>query len=244
MKKNGIKLISLSAIMTMCFVMPISADENTKPVEIQQVFTDADGQWYPGRIQSNDFSIKNNRSKGIKVDRLSIKLTSSRNYKTGITLNKDSKEFQEISQNSIVTLKQGDKVLFEKNMSQLLEEEWTPLNEMISISSNSDAVLNMNIDMGKEEITNNAQAIESIFSIALTYKDDDNTTVKPEIDDEGDEDDNNDVVIKPDIDDGKLPQTGGIINSATLTLLGAVAIGTGIVIEKKSSSRKGGKDDE
>ena len=122
MKKNSIKLISLSAIMAMCSVIPISANENTKPVEIQQVFTEADGQWYPGRIQSNDFSIKNNRSKGIKVDRLSIKLTSSRNYKTGITLNQDSSEFKEISQNSVVRLKQGDKVLFEKSMNQLLEE--------------------------------------------------------------------------------------------------------------------------
>lgn len=238
MKKNSIKLISLSAIMAMCSVIPISANENTKPVEIQQVFTEADGQWYPGRIQSNDFSIKNNRSKGIKVDRLSIKLTSSRNYKTGITLNQDSSEFKEISQNSVVRLKQGDKVLFEKSMNQLLEEEWTPLNEMISIQSNSDAKLNMTIDMGKEEITNNAQAIESVFSIALTYKDDD-TILKPEIDEDDKED-----LVKPDTDNGKLPQTGGIINSATLTVLGVMAIGTGLVIEKKSSSRKGGKDDE
>ena len=238
MKKNSIKLIALSAIMAMCSVIPISANENTKPVEIQQVFTEADGQWYPGRIQSNDFSIKNNRSKGIKVDRLSIKLTSSRNYKTGITLNQDSSEFKEISQNSVVRLKQGDKVLFEKSMNQLLEEEWTPLNEMISIQSNSDAKLNMTIDMGKEEITNNAQAIESVFSIALTYKDDD-TILKPEIDEDDKED-----LVKPDTDNGKLPQTGGIINSATLTVLGVMAIGTGLVIEKKSSSRKGGKDDE
>ncbi len=238
MKINCTKLISLSAIMTMCFVVPINADENTKPVEIQQVFTEADGQWYPGRIQSNDFSIINNRNKGIKVDRLSIKLTSSRNYKTGITLNQDSSEFKEISQNSIVTLKQGDKVLFKKNMSQLLQEEWTPLNEKIAINSNSDAVLNMTIDMGKEEITNNAQAIESIFSIALTYKEDESTVVEPEIDEDKDE------VVKPDIDDDKLPQTGGIINSATLTVLGVVAIGTGLVIDKKSSSRKGGRDDE
>lgn len=224
--------------MTMFSLIPINADGNIKPVEIQQVFTEADGQWYPGRIQSNDFSIKNNRSKGIKVDRLSIKLTSSRNYKTGKVLNEDSSEFKEISQNSIVTLKQGDKVLFEKNMSQLLEEEWTPLDEMISISPNSDTVLNMTIDIGKEEVTNNAQAIESIFSISLTYKEDDDV-VNPEIDEEDKED-----VVKPDKDNEKLPQTGGIINSVTLTFLGAVAIGTGLVIENKSSSRKGGKDNE
>ena len=92
--------------------------------------------------------------------------------------------------------------------------------------------------MGKEEITNNAQAIESVFSIALTYKDDD-TILKPEIDEDDKED-----LVKPDTDNGKLPQTGGTINSATLTVLGVMAIGTGLVIEKKSSSRKGGKDDE
>lgn len=226
MKKCMIKLISLTSILTICFVMPINAEPNTKPVEIHQVFTDLDGQWYPGRIQSNDFRITNNRSKGVQVDRLSIKLTSSINNKTGNILNENSSEFKEISQNSIVSLKQGNKVLFEKTMSQLLDEEWTTLNEIISIEPNSNANLNMTINMGKEEITNNAQAIESIFSIALTYKEDDS------------------VIVKPEIDDGKLPQTGGLINSATLTLLGAVAIGTGLIIEKKSSSVKGGKDDE
>lgn len=236
MRKYGMKLISLSAIMTMCFAIPINADENAKPVEIHQVFTDEDGQWYPGRIQSNDFSITNNRSKAIKVDRLSIKLTSSRNYKTGNILNEDSSEFKEIAQNSIVKLKHGNKVLFEKNMSQLLEEEWTPLNEIVSIQSNSDAKLNMTIDMGKEEITNNAQAIESIFSIALTYKEDEET---PESPGQGEGKPEN-----PDTNNDKLPQTGGIINSATLTLLGAVAIGTGLVIEKKYSSRKGGENHE
>lgn len=226
MKKCMIKLISLTSILTICFVMLINAEPNTKPLEIHQVFTDLDGQWYPGRIQSNDFRITNNRSKGVQVDRLSIKLTSSINNKTGNILNENSSEFKEISQNSIVSLKQGNKVLFEKTMSQLLDEEWTTLNEIISIEPNSNANLNMTINMGKEEITNNAQAIESIFSIALTYKDDDS------------------VIVKPEIDDGKLPQTGGLINSATLTLLGAVAIGTGLIIEKKSSSVKGGKDDE
>lgn len=239
MKKYGMKLISLSALMTMCFAIPINADENTKPVEIHQVFTDADGQWYPGRIQSNDFSVTNNRTKGIKVDRLSIKLTSARNYNTGEILNQDSSEFKEIVENSTVTLKNGNTVLFEKNMNQLLEEEWTTLNEIISIQSNSDANLSMTIDMGKEEITNNAQAIESIFSIALTYKDDEDTPVISDTDE-----DDKDVIVKPGTNDGKLPQTGGMINSATLTFLGAVAIGTGLVINKKSSSRKGGKDDE
>ena len=236
MKKNIIKLMSLTAIMTMCSAIPVNANENS--VEIQPVFTDEDLQWYPGIIQSNDFSIKNNRSKGIKVDRLSIKLTSSKNYKTGVILNQDSSEFKEISENSMVKLKYGDKLLFEKSMNQLLEEDWTPLNEMISIEPNSYVDLNMTIDMGKEEITNNAQDIESIFSISLTYKDDD-TALKPDIDEDNKED-----LVKPDEDKGKLPQTGGIINSTTLTVLGAIAIGTGLVIEKKSSSTKGGKDYE
>lgn len=238
MKKNIRKLMSLTAIMTMCSVIPINANENVKPVEIQPVFTDSDMQWYPGIIQSNDFSIKNNRSQGIKVDRLSIKLTSSKNYKTGVILSQDSSEFKEISENSMVKLKYGDKLLFEKSMDQLLEEEWTPLNEIISIEPNSYVDLNMTIDMGKEEITNNAQAIKSIFSISLTYKDDD-TSLKPDIDEDNKED-----LVKPDEDKGKLPQTGGIINSTTLTVLGAIAIGTGLVIEKKSSSTKGGKDYE
>ena len=63
--------------------------------------------------------------------------------------------------------------------------------------------------------------------------------LKAGADEEGKED-----VVKPDIDNEKLPQTGGIINSSTLTFLGVLAIGIGVVIEKKSSLRKGGKDNE
>ncbi|CUP49018.1 Uncharacterised protein [Turicibacter sanguinis] len=227
MKKMSIKLISRLVIFTMCFGIPLNTDAKTMPVEIQQVFTEADGEWYPGRIESNDFIITNNGTKGIKVDRLSIRLTSSKNYQTSVDLTQNSSEFKEISQNSIVTLRHEDTVLFKKNMSQLLEEEWTLLDEMISIKSNSNAVLNMTIDTSKEKVTNNPQAIESIFSISLTYKEDENIIV----DSIGESKPNND----------KLPETG--VNSITLMFLGVLAIGTGLVIENKSASRKGGKDD-
>ena len=43
---------------------------------------------------------------------------------------------------------------------------------------------------------------------------------------------------------GKLPQTGGIINGASLVVLGSVAIGTGFILNKKSSKEKGGKHHE
>ena len=42
----------------------------------------------------------------------------------------------------------------------------------------------------------------------------------------------------------KLPQTGGIINGASLVAIGTVTIGTGFVLNKKSSKEKGGKHHE
>lgn len=42
----------------------------------------------------------------------------------------------------------------------------------------------------------------------------------------------------------KLPQTGGIVNSSTLTIVGISVAGVGIVLDRKSSSKKGGKIDE
>ncbi len=42
----------------------------------------------------------------------------------------------------------------------------------------------------------------------------------------------------------KLPQTGGVINSASLIVLGAIAIGTGAMLNKKSEEKEGGKHNE
>lgn len=42
----------------------------------------------------------------------------------------------------------------------------------------------------------------------------------------------------------KLPQTGGFLDAATLTSLGVVSLGVGLVLDKKSSGDKGGKSDE
>ncbi|MBO3444222.1 hypothetical protein [Clostridium sp. CCUG 7971] len=42
----------------------------------------------------------------------------------------------------------------------------------------------------------------------------------------------------------KLPQTGGLVNSSTLTILGISVAGVGIALDRKSSSKKGGKIDE
>ncbi|WP_304969483.1 MBL fold metallo-hydrolase, partial [Romboutsia ilealis] len=42
----------------------------------------------------------------------------------------------------------------------------------------------------------------------------------------------------------KLPQTGGVINNASLIVLGAIAIGTGAMLNKKSEEKEGGKHNE
>ena len=80
----------------------------------------------------------------------------------------------------------------------------------------------MTIDMDLE-MNNDAQALNNVFTIGVAYKLEEEI-VPP---------------TNPDRPGDKLPQTGGIINSASLIALGVVAIGTGTVLNKKSKVEVG-----
>ncbi|MGL6106253.1 hypothetical protein [Romboutsia sp.] len=211
------------------------ADDKNK-ILIDHIFTHEDRTWYPGKIESNDFYITNNKENNISIDRLYMELKSSKDLRTNQRLDIESKQFKELAKNSKVTLTYKNTVLFEEELDNLLSEKGIKLSQEIDIKSNEKALLNMTIDMD-EKMNNDAQALENIFSIGVAYKIDDTTppVVDPDTDIDGETDGNG---------SDKLPQTGGLINSASLLALGTIVIGAGVVLNKKSSEEKGGKNNE
>ncbi len=91
------KIIQTFIISSILFIAPINifADTN-KDISIDHIFTNEDGLWYPGRIESKDFAIGNNREEKVVVDRLSIELNSIKDIRNNIFLDKSSKEFKEL----------------------------------------------------------------------------------------------------------------------------------------------------
>ena len=229
------KIIQTFIISSILFIAPINifADTN-KDISIDHIFTNEDGLWYPGRIESKDFAIGNNREEKIVVDRLSIELKSIKDIRNDIFLDKSSKEFKELSKNSIVKLTYEGNILFEAGLDEIISKNNIVLSREISIKPNEKAVLNMTIDM-LEEMNNDAQGLENIFNIGVSYKVDD-SEIKLPIDSTN--------TVKPDTDlngVNKLPQTGGVINSVSLIAIGSLAIGVGVALNKKSSDKEGGR---
>lgn len=242
------KIIQVLTITSIISAFPISSHANTD-ITINQSFTYEDGLWKPGRIESKDFYINNNKESDISIDRLYMSLKSSEYWKTGEELDINSSKFKEFAKYSTVTLKHNNNVLFKDKFENLLSKDGINLSKDIYIKSNSKELLNMTIDMDLD-MNNDAQALNNVFTIGVAYKMNEDTTPpifpdepsNPDIDNPT----NSDKPIKPEIDvdgnqSGKLPQTGGIINGASLIVLGSVAIGTGFVLNKKSLKEKGGK---
>ncbi len=242
------KIIQVLTITSIISAFPISSHANTD-ITINQSFTYEDGLWKPGRIESKAFYINNNKESDISIDRLYMSLKSSEYWKTGEELDINSSKFKEFAKYSTVTLKHNNNVLFKDKFENLLSKDGINLSKEIYIKSNSKELLNMTIDMDLD-MNNDAQALNNVFTIGVAYKMNEDTT-PPINPDEPSNPDTNDPSkpIKPgtDVDgnqSGKLPQTGGVINGASLVLIGTVAIGTGLVLNKKSSKEKGGKHHE
>lgn len=234
------KLFIISAISILSIV-PIYAED--VDISIDPIFTQEDGLWYPSRIESKDFNITNNKDTNITIDRIYMDLKSIKNTENNQVLNKESNEFKELTQHSTVTLKYKDKEILKERLDKIVFKDGVTLRTKIDINSNEKSLLNMTIDMD-EEMNNDAQTLESIFSIGVGYKiDDTNPTVKPET--PVNPPTNPGSPVKPGTEVGsesdKLPQTGGILNSASLICIGTIAIGTGLILNKKSSQEKGGK---
>ena len=230
------KIIQILTITSIISLFPISSYADYGDITIDQSFTYEDGLWKPGRIESKGFYINNNKENDISIDRLYINLKSSEYWKTGEKLDINSKKFKEFAKYSTVTLKHSNNVLFEDKFENLLSEDGIKLSKDIYIKSNSKELLNMTIDMNLE-MNNDAQALNNVFTIGVAYKMEEGEV--PPTDTDGS--------VDTDVDGnstGKLPQTGGIINSASLIALGVVAIGTGVVLNKKSEDKGGDKHNE
>lgn len=233
---NKIKLLAITLVIAF-IPMNIHAS-NKDDVLIDQIFTREQGVWYPGRVESKDFYIRNNKENNISIDRLYIRLEYSKDLKTNQLLDIDSNQFKEVSINSTVKLHYKDKILFQDKLDNLLSEEGIVLDQEIDIRSNEKVLLNMTIDMD-ENMNNDAQSLENIFSIGVAYKIDNDNLENP--------DPGNPENPGTHVDgntDGKLPQTGGIINSYSLLAIGTITIGTGILLNRKTSKEKGGKHHE
>ena len=226
------KIIQIFTITSIISLFPISSYADYGDITIDQSFTYEDGLWKPGRVESKDFYINNNKEDDISIDRLYMNLKSSEYWKTGEELDINSNKFKEFAKYSTVTLKHDNNVLFEDKFENLLSEDGIKLQKDIDIKSNSKELLNMTIDMDLE-MNNDAKALNNVFTIGVAYKMEEpiEPPTKP---------------IKPGTGgvSDKLPQTGGIINGTSLMVLGAVAIGTGFVMNRKSEEKGGGKHNE
>lgn len=231
------KIIQILTITSIIALLPISSHADNNDITIDQSFTYEDGLWQPGRVESKDFYINNNKENDISIDRLYMSLKSSEYWKTGEVLDINNKQFKEFAKHSTVTLKHNNNVLFKDKFENLLSEDGIKLSEDIDIKSNDKELLNMTIDMDLE-MNNDAQALNNIFTIGIAYKMEENIFPPTDTDDSVDMD----TEVDGESSD-KLPQTGGIINSASLIGFGVIAIGTGTVLNKKSR-KEGGKHSE
>lgn len=243
MNRKICKLI-IASVISIFSILPVHAEN--LDISIDPIFTQEDGIWHPGRVESKDFYITNNKKNDISIDKLYMELKLSKNLSNNQILDINSKQFKELAKNSTVKLSSKGKVLFEESLDNLLSKEGIVLLKEIEIKSSEKELLNMTIDMD-EEMNNDAQVLENIFSIGVSYKINDtkqpikpDPPVKPPT--------NPEPSVKPDTggsnESNKLPQTGGIINSASLLMIGTIAIGTGVFLNNKGSKDEGGKSNE
>ena len=66
-------------------------------ITIDQIFIEEQGTWYPGRLESKDFYINNNKENDISIDRLYMSLKSSEYWKTGEELDINSSKLKEFA---------------------------------------------------------------------------------------------------------------------------------------------------
>lgn len=233
-----IKFKNIAQVLAIIFVIVVTQINSyagtIEGIYIAPIFTQEQGVWYPGRIESKDFYIANNQGDNISIDRLYMKLKSIKNIKTNEVIYINSKKFKELSENSIVKLTYNKRLLFKGKLSNLLSKKDITLPYDININSNEKVILNMTLYMDKE-MNNDAQSIESIFNIGVSYK----VNSSADIGGSTVGDNNSENIVGN--NHNNLPQTGGVINSASLLLLGTIIVGTGMILNKKSSNNEGGK---
>lgn len=227
------KITNILVISSIIFISTINSYADTaKDVSIDTTFNYNDGVWYPGRLEYKNFYITNNQKNDIKVDRMYLELKDCKDLNSNQVLDINNNKFKEVSKNSTVKLMYKDNILFEEKLDNILAKKGIALSKKVDIKSNQKELLNMTIYMD-EDMKNDAQAIESIFNIGVSYKVDTNTGIYGSTDSE----DNNENNQRTGSD--KLPQTGSIVNATSLLALGTVIIASGLALNKKSKEEGG-----
>ena len=242
--KSGMVILIMMTLATKSY-----AEIDSEDIVIYPILTKKQELWYPGKIESKDFYIINNKEDNISIDKLYMQLELCRNLRTNEILDIEHDKFKEVAEHSIVKMTYKDKLIFESELKELTHEKGIVLSEEIYIKSNDKELLNMTIEM-TEEMDNNSQDLENIFNIGVSYKVDTNTDVDTDIN----TDINTDIDVGESTDGenggsgennfDKLPQTGGLVNSVSLLVLGIITVGIGMILNKKTSNNEGGKQDE
>ena len=219
------------------------AEIDSEDIVIYPILTKKQELWYPGKIESKDFYIINNKEDNIIIDKLYMQLGLSKCLRKNETLDIKREQYLEISEHSTVKITYKDKIVLESELNELIHEKGFVLSEEISIKPNDKELLNMTIEMTEEmaeQMDNNSQAIENIINIGVSYKVDTDTDIDTDVGESTDVENSG----RGENNFDKLPQTGGLVNSVSLLVLGTIAVGIGMILNKKTSNNEGGKHDE
>ena len=236
--KSGMVILIMMTLATKSY-----AEIDSEDIVIYPILTKKQELWYPGKIESKDFYIINNKEDNIIIDKLYMQLGLSKCLRKNETLDIKREQYLEISEHSTVKITYKDKIVLESELNELIHEKGFVLSEEISIKPNDKELLNMTIEMTEEmaeQMDNNSQAIENIINIGVSYKVDTDTDIDTDVGESTDVENSG----RGENNFDKLPQTGGLVNSVSLLVLGTIAVGIGMILNKKTSNNEGGKHDE
>lgn len=244
--KRVMKSLAVSCIVCISITVPSFAYQNEN-VSIQ-IYQQPNKLLKPGASEVIKFVIKNNTNQKMTVDKIYM-MEKSKTVDEKPSL---SKKFEEMAKYTDITIKQtgNESNKVKSGLKDMLgEKNGVNLKNNVSIYPGKEQSFDMTIDMN-EAMGNDAQSLSKVFSLGTVYNltssgggttDPDKPTdpSKPGQSHKPSNSNRSNVGGSTD----KLPQTGSIVNSTTLTVLGIAVAGLGIALDRKSSN-KGGKSDE
>lgn len=270
--KKALKVITLSSILCISLSAPIFADSSNALIEIER-YQQPSGGWQPGDAREIKFAIKNNTTnKDMTVSKIYIiekskmdildafkEMTenTSITIKDGETIIKESISLEDMLKNEAnldkkIVISPGkikeltmliDMNTEMDNKAQGLSKVFS-LGTVYSLSSTGGGggTIEPPINPEEPEPPINPEQPEPPIEPPINPEEPE-PPINPPINPEPGNPDNENNGSNVGGDEDKLPQTGGLINGTSLTVLGLAVAGLGIVLDRKSSD-KGGKSDE
>ena len=143
--KSGMVILIMMVLATKSY-----AEIDSEDIVIYPILTKKQELWYPGKIESKDFYIINNKEDNIIIDKLYMQLGLSKCLRKNETLDIKREQYLEISEHSTVKITYKDKIVLESELNELIHEKGFVLSEEISIKPNDKELLNMTIEMTEE----------------------------------------------------------------------------------------------